>query len=214
MKTTILTILLLLLMMSNLRASTGSAATQNDSTLITNEPLSTLISSPIEADEPTFSNHLLIPRADVLSVGIGVGIDYSGYGGGVMYYPQQNIGLFASCGYYMVQVGVNAGIKLRTQTLSSRIFSPFLMAMYGCNSAVEVSNSQYNKIFYAPTLGCGFDLKFRPQSIGYLTFAVLFPIRGSAPNNYMNQLEDSDYVQIKNGFSTTELSIGYRFILQ
>jgi hypothetical protein len=114
---------------------------------------------------------------DVLSFGFGFGQDYGFIGGNITVYPQQNIGLFVGFGYAFAGFGYNAGIKIRA--LPNRRHSlvrPFILAMYGYNAAVAVTNYQTdNKIFYGPTVGGGIDLGPTTVGRGYLSLALLVP---------------------------------------
>ena len=38
-----------------------------------------------------------MPGNDMFSAGLGLGMDYGGFGANVLFYPQENIGLFAGC---------------------------------------------------------------------------------------------------------------------
>lgn len=76
---------------------------------------------------------------DKLTIGLGIGLDCGGFGGNIIIYPQKNVGIFAGGGYALAGFGWNAGLKLRliSDSPDSKI-SPFLLAMYGYNSAITV----------------------------------------------------------------------------
>lgn len=65
-------------------------------------------------------------RFDKVSLGIGVGLDYGGIGGSLLYYPHQNFGLFAGVGYSLTSAGVIAGTKLRLIS-EKYVLSPYLI---------------------------------------------------------------------------------------
>src|SRR5436190_11115365 len=123
---------------------------------------------------------------DKATIGLGAGMDYGGIGGNFLFYPQKNIGLFAGLGYNFNSLGYNVGTKLRLISENRfRKASPYLMGMYGYNSVISVQNaSQYDKVFYGPTVGIGMDYKSYPTKNGYWTFALLIPIRGSQVDDY------------------------------
>ncbi len=50
---------------------------------------------------------------DMVSIGLGIGLDHGGFGGNVTYYPVKNIGLFGGVGYAIAGVGFNVGAKFR-----------------------------------------------------------------------------------------------------
>jgi hypothetical protein len=148
---------------------------------------------------------------DRFSLGLGVGFDYGGFGINVAGYPQKNIGLFAGAGYAIAGYGFNAGVKFRI--VSKKIFTPYVVAMYGYNAAISVSGyPQYNKIFYGPSVGAGFDLGSHTKR-GYFSLAILVPIRSADVNNYMNDLTTNNGVTFNNKLLPIGISIGYKFVL-
>jgi len=149
---------------------------------------------------------------DRFSVGIGAGFDYGGFGFNVTGYPQKNIGLFAGAGYAIAGLGFNGGIKYRI--LPGKMFSPYIVGMYGYNAAVAVTNSpSYNKLFYGPSAGAGLDLFSRTGS-GYFSLAILVPFRSPDVNNYINELKNIYGVTFNNTLWPVGISVGYRFIIK
>jgi hypothetical protein len=152
------------------------------------------------------------PQFDKLAMGIGAGFDYGGFGFNVSGYPQKNIGIFAGAGYAIAGLGYNLGVKFRL--VSKKHFTPYAVAMYGYNAAVAVSNSpNYNKIFYGPTIGAGFDLGSHEQKRGYFSLAILIPFRSPDVNNYMNNLSNNNGVTFNNKLLPIGISIGYKFVI-
>lgn len=87
--------------------------------------------------------------------------------------------------------------------------------MYGYNAAIRVPGaSQYDKIFYGPTLGGGIDLHSLRHKKGYWSFALLIPIRSADVNHYIDDLKTNHGVTFKNELLPVGFSIGYRFIIK
>lgn len=152
-------------------------------------------------------------QSDQFSIGLGMGQDYGGFGGHVVLYPQQYIGVFAGLGYNLAGFGYNVGIKLRfvPQKQDARV-NPYAIAMYGYNAAIMVMDaSQFNKIFYGPTFGIGIDLKGRPQSKIYYSFGINIPVRGSEVDAYMDDLKTNHNIQFKNELFPITFSIGFKY---
>ena len=127
--------------------------------------------------------------------------------------PSSNIGLFAGVGYAFSGMGVNAGAKIRFAP--TKKCSPFLLAMYGYNAAIAITNaSQYNKTFYGGTIGIGLDCRSSFQRKGYWSFALLVPFRGSEVSDYIDDLKNNHGVEFKNNLLPIALSIGYRFVIK
>ncbi|HVU56561.1 MAG TPA: hypothetical protein VHD83_15960 [Puia sp.] len=153
------------------------------------------------------------PDYDKVNIGLGLGFDYGGIGANVTFYPQKNVGLFAGGGYAFAGFGYNAGVKLRLLPAKpTSQFTPFIMAMYGYNAAVHVSGaSQYDKMFYGPSFGLGFDLGSHEEDKGQFSFAIFVPIRSPNPNDYMDYLKDNYGIGFKNKILPIGFSIGYKY---
>jgi hypothetical protein len=152
---------------------------------------------------------------DRLSLGLGGGLDYGGFGGNLSFYPIDNVGIFGGIGYALAGVGFNGGLKYRfiPKKPDARV-RPFGLAMYGYNAAIAVLNaSQHNKLFYGPTLGAGIDFQRNLQRRGYWSFALFVPIRNSEVQSYMDDLENLYNVDFQTSLFPVAVSIGYKFIL-
>ena len=151
-------------------------------------------------------------RYEKAVMGFGFGFDYGGIGVNLTGYPQKNIGIFAGAGYAFAGKGFNAGIKLRL--VSNSHFTPFLIAMYGYNAAITVAdNPSYNKLFYGPSAGLGFDIGSHAVNKGNFSFAIFVPFRSPDVNNYINELHNTYGVQFKNSLPPIGFSLGYKFII-
>ena len=151
---------------------------------------------------------------DIFSAGFGFGQDYGGFGVNATVYPQKNIGVFGGVGYALAGTGYNVGIKLRQLPKhGSSNIHPFLEAMYGYNAAIHIANNNgYDRLFYGPTVGFGIDLVGSGEK-GYLSFALLVPIRGSDPYNYMDELRNNYGVSFKQDLWPVTFSIGYKLVI-
>jgi len=153
---------------------------------------------------------------DRISIGIGGGLDYGGFGANLSYYPIESMGLFGGVGYALAGAGFNAGVKYRyiPNKPDARV-RPFGIAMYGYNAAIAVLNaSQHDKLFYGPTLGAGIDFHRNPMKRGYWSFAIIVPIRKSEVNEYMDTLESTYNVDFQTRLFPIGVSIGYRLIIR
>jgi hypothetical protein len=161
---------------------------------------------------PTYAQKSTVDKA---TIGIGLGLDYGGIGGNFLYYPQNNIGLFAGLGYNLVGVGYNVGAKIRLiNAAKPNKISPYVLGMYGYNTVIVVKNaSQFDKVFYGTTFGLGLDYKSSKLSDHYWTFALLLPTRGSEVDDYFTSLKNNHSIVFNNNLSPVTLSIGYRILV-
>lgn len=156
-----------------------------------------------------------VPRViDRSSFGIGMGLDFGGFGANVLVYPDKNFGLFGGVGYALGGIGFNAGTKIRLISKKHNT-DPYAIAMYGYNAAIKVKGaSQYDKLFYGPSLGIGMDFHTTRMKRSYYSMALLVPIRSSAVNDYIDDLENHHGVNFSNELPPLAISIGYRFVLR
>jgi hypothetical protein len=154
-------------------------------------------------------------KPDFANIGLGFGFDYGGIGANLTVYPQKNIGIFFGGGYALAGFGYNAGIKLRLSPDRGTVVNPFFTAMYGYNAAVVITdNTDLNKLFYGTTLGAGIDIRSKkPSSKGYLSLALMVPLRSPDAQNYIDFLKNQYGATFANDLIPIGFSIGYKFIL-
>ena len=153
---------------------------------------------------------------DKLSVGLGIGQDYGGFGGNILYYPQRNFGLFCGIGYNLAGVGYNLGIKSRIAigSSSSHVLVSVL-AMYGYNAVIRVADmGELNKVFYGATVGAGLDFKPFKYSDDYISVSLFVPFRSSEVQDYMDYLEQVYSLVFEQGLFPISFSFGYRIVFQ
>lgn len=149
------------------------------------------------------------PRTEKFNIGIGMGMEYGGFGVNLLGYPQKNIGIFAGGGYAIGGFGWNAGLKGRFFLNETSSITPFIQAMYGYNAAFKVvGNSNYDKLFYGPTFGAGIDWRLGKAKKNYLSVALTVPVRSSEVEDYRQSLINDGNDMGK--LPPVGFSIGYR----
>jgi len=129
--------------------------------------------------------YLTANKTDKLSIGLGMGLDFGGYGGNLAFYPQKNIGIYIGVGYVKSYPGLNAGIKLRTTTLTKDLINPYITAMWGYNGvAVDEEEPERNMMSFGPTFGIGVEFRLKPEGAGYFSLGLLFPKRRASFERY------------------------------
>ena len=151
---------------------------------------------------------------DIVDLGLGFGLDYGGLGVNATVYPQKNIGIFGSVGYALAGAGYNVGVKLRL--LPDHGYSkvrPFLEGMYGYNAAIVVSNAtQYNKLYYGPSMGFGVDIGSLNKGKANFCAAILIPFRSQDVNNYINELQNNYGISFGT-LSPVAFSLGFKIVI-
>jgi hypothetical protein len=152
--------------------------------------------------------------AETMSLGLGLGQDYGGIGANLLYYMNDNIGLFGGAGHAIAGFGYNVGVKARFLPKKQSGTNFYLLGMYGYNAAVKVEGADnFNKLFYGPTVGFGIDTGKHPFKSGYWSFALMIPFRKAEVNDYMDMLEDDYGVEFDQKMLPITFSVGYRFAL-
>ena len=192
-----------ILIFSILAFITIKASTAQELTNKRNETIKT------ESQEPLT---IKLIKPDQFSFGFGIGLDNGGFGVSALHYLHKNVGIFAGAGYALIGPGLNAGLKIRVigKEVNS-VINPYFMGMYGYNAVVYIENeSDYDKMFYGPTIGAGFDIRFNIQKHIYLSLGVLLPIRSSEVETYVDELEALG-AEFKNELPPIGLSLSLRF---
>lgn len=155
-------------------------------------------------------------QADKISIGLGIGQEHGGFGVNLTAYPIRSVGIFGGLGYNMVGAGYNVGLKFRLiSPRPTATVTPYLVAMYGYDAVIKVAGaSQYNKIFYGPTVGAGIDYKSYSKSKMYYSFGINIPIRGPEVDEYMDDLTKNYGVEFKTGLLPITFTIAFKYILK
>lgn len=155
-------------------------------------------------------------QTDKISIGIGIGQEHGGFGINLTAYPIRSIGIFGGLGYNMVGAGYNIGLKFRLiPARPTATVTPYAVAMYGYNAVIKVTDaSQYDKIFYGPTLGAGIDYKSYSKSKIYYSFGLNIPVRAPEVDEYMDDLTTNHNVVFKSGLFPITFTIGFKYILR
>ncbi|MBL1233739.1 MAG: hypothetical protein P1U44_07355 [Vicingaceae bacterium] len=155
-------------------------------------------------------------RNEIASIGLGIGLDHGGLGVNFTTYLTKNIGLFGGFGYVVVNIGFNAGVKLRHIVYEKPgNISPYAIVMYGTNSVVQITNApEYNKTFSGLTFGGGIDFSFNRRKIGYWSFGLLFPQKSQKFDQYVSLLKTRHNVRFTSSAPPVGISIGYKIILK
>lgn len=142
------------------------------------------------------------------NIGLGVGIDYGGFGGRFTYMPVQKFGLFAAVGYNLVGVGFNGGVTYKFSP--AKKVTPTLGAMYGYNGVIKVEDGdEDSETYYGASFSFGVEVKTRGNSGNFWNFEILLPLRSSEFSDDIDRLKDI-------GYDVTDplpiaFSVGYHF---
>lgn len=162
---------------------------------------------PIDTITKSKENNSKAPKNyDMNSIGIGLGIDYGGIGINLQAYLIKHIGVFGGFGFAGYKPSYNAGLKLRfNPEPENSNWVPYFTAMYGYNTVYIVKNaSNYNRIFFGPSVGFGVDIKSTKNKSSFWSVQLIYPIRSKEAVDYQNYLKQNSILL------PITLSIGYR----
>lgn len=121
---------------------------------------------------------------EFVDLGLGLGIDYGGFGVRCTYLPNPHLGIFAAGGNAIAGFGYNVGAMFRIQPEKRLV--PTISGMFGYNGALLVKNaSNLSQIFYGPSAGLGAIYK-SANDIGYWHFELLLPFRSANFDKTLN----------------------------
>jgi hypothetical protein len=170
--------------------------------------------SSIDSIKFSYPTDIRSERIEKSSIGFGMGLDHGGFGMNIVLYPARNFGVFGGLGYAFAGTGFNAGLKIKLVGVNhkSHVY-PYLLGMYGYNAAIAIYDAkEYNKFFYGPSFGLGFDVRQKWEKRGYLTIALIIPVRKSDANDYFDYLEQRG-VEFTNKLLPVAFSVGYHIIM-
>lgn len=144
-------------------------------------------------------------------MGLGIGIDFGGFGLNAMSMMTEHVGVFGAFGYNLNKLGLGFGTRLYANKQSER-WRPYLSAMYGYNTVYYIKNAEnYSRTFYGVTFGVGVDLK--DSRANFWTLALQVPFRNEDAKAYKTYLENSN-VEITRDLLPLAFSLGYRFAVE
>lgn len=146
-----------------------------------------------------------INTKNTVHLGVGMGLDYGGFGAKLTYKPIKEISLFGGLGYNSIDIGWNVGLSYNIIDEGRLDASPTIM--YGYNSGLRIKNSDYNNVSYGITVGLNIILKSRKNDNNW-NFGVYYPFRSK---EFMDQFYSFNE---KSKILPFTLSVGYNFRLR
>ncbi|SRR5258706_695606 len=144
------------------------------------------------------------------SFGLGIGLDYGGFGGRFTYLLDPHIAVFGAGGYALSGFGYNVGAIARF--MPAKKFVPTITAMYGYNAAISVKNAaQYDKLYYGPSIGLGLIRKSNRNEKNYWHYELIIPFRSSDYDADLNAIKSNPSISISTTPPPVLFSIGYHF---
>ena len=120
------------------------------------------------------------------SAGLGIGLNYGGFGGKFGYNVADKVNLFTGIGYNLNGLGFNAGVAYDYFTINRTSF--YFSGMGGYNAVTAVEGApEYTETFYGISFGTGFKMESKSRSGNYWEFGIILPIRN---RQYGNMLDD------------------------
>lgn len=145
-----------------------------------------------------------------LYVGLGVGIDFGGFGGKLEYMFLDYGGLFVGGGYNLKGFGINGGVMLKA--FPRKLLKPYLSVMYGHTGIIVIENaSQYNMTDYGFSLGTGIELKTRNLNAWQL--GIVLPFRSDEFRDHFQDLKDNPDISLPGRLFPIGISVGFKIII-
>lgn len=144
------------------------------------------------------------------NLGLGLGIDYGGIGAQVQCRPAPPLVMFAGVGYVLAGFGYNAGVQGRI--LPDAKWCPFISAMYGYNAVIVVKDaSQYNRLYYGPSIGVGLEDHLRDNRKNFWRFELILPFRPQEFQDQIDALKKNPLIEISSEPPPFSFSVAFHF---
>jgi hypothetical protein len=144
------------------------------------------------------------------NIGLGLGLDYGGFGAQVQCRPAPPLVMFAGGGYALAGFGYNVGAQGRI--LPDARWCPFVSAMYGYNAVIVVTGaSQYDQVYYGPSFGLGVEMHRRDNAKNFWRFELLLPLRDKAFQEGLDALKKNPLIKVSSEPPPFGIGVGYHF---
>ena len=146
----------------------------------------------------------------IANFGLGLGLDYGGFGGRLTFFPGQNVGVFFGGGYAVAGFGYNVGLNFRMQPKKRVV--PIVNFMYGYNAAIAISGApQFTKLYYGPSVALGVEFKSRNNMKNFFSVELVIPFRSKEFEDDYNGLKNNSSIKFSNTILPIAFSVGYHF---
>lgn len=144
-------------------------------------------------------------------LGIGLGLDYGGFGLKFEYQPIKYLGLIGSLGFNLQGLGINVGASF--YPLPDKKFQPLATLLYGYNAAIINNDmSEYNKTYYGITPGIGAALKTGKKG-NKLYLAIFRPFRSQSFKDDYQAMKNNPLIKIEQDILPVTFSIGFNWVM-
>ena len=141
--------------------------------------------------------------------GLGLGIDYGGFGTRFTVLPDKHVMLFIALGYNLNDLGVNAGGGYLITP--DKKFCPYFIGMYGYNAVIVIENaSRYNKTYYGPSFGFGMEFIKRFGN-NFWNIELLAPLRSTHYEDDLRNIKNNPQIRLDSEPPPFAFSVGYHF---
>ena len=142
--------------------------------------------------------------------GLGVGIDYGGIGCRLTYLPVKYFALFGSVGSCLIGFGYNVGATF--PIIPDQRVCPNFSVMYGYNAFIKIKGaSEYNKIYYGPSLSLGIEIRAKKRMENYFNLELILPFRPKEFTDDLDVIKNDPDIKIYSEPLPILFSIGYHF---
>jgi hypothetical protein len=143
------------------------------------------------------------------NIGIGIGLDYGGFGFRVGYMPIRYLHFFGAAGYNLAEIGYNVGITCRI--LPKKKICPTVGVIYGYNAVIVIKGyGEFHKTYYGPTITAGFEFRsWRKKN--FINLEILFPFRSIEFDKKIDEIKSNPQIKLYNEPLSFTVSIGYHF---
>jgi len=144
------------------------------------------------------------------NLGLGLGIDYGGFGAQVQCRPAPPLVMFAAGGYALAGFGYNVGAQGRILPMAK--WCPFVSAMYGYNAVIVVQGaSGYNQLYYGPSVGAGVEVHRRDNPDNFWRLELILPFRPQEFQDDMDALKKNPLIDIRSEPPPFSFSVAFHF---
>jgi hypothetical protein len=150
------------------------------------------------------------------NVGLGMGINYGGFGFNISGTPIKYLSISIFGGYNIANFNAGAGTNIFLRA-PEKTFRPNIKIIYGCNGAIIVKYTHnyndnsylYRDCYYGPSVGLGFPFMFGDKTKVGFDLDIFYPFRSQDFYDCYDRIKRDQNIELDNTISPVTFSLSF-----
>ncbi len=157
-------------------------------------------------------------KSNKTELGVGIGINYGGYGVSISHEPIKNVSFAIHGGYNLLNLNAGLGLNFFWLPANKKI-RPNFKIVYGYNGLIfakgdNILTEKYNKSYYGPSIGIGFAFRYGDKNQNGVDLDLFLPFRSKAFYNDIEKIKNDKQVVLLHEPMIVCFSVSFHLGLQ